>query len=212
MSDSDDDIQIIESSDQPAKSTWPTETEIDEITERMVVNWVEQGNDPNDLKLKKVLKRFNDCGFTGNFIGNPEYIRSICKRLRFHQKRSPKVEISYYRGNISSIDVATLNNGEWLNDAVVNRYMDLIASTHQQCLSVSSFFMESMESKKGAEKLPESLTEKMGLMPVNVHAHWVLAVISLVTKSIYLFDSMGSTTTTGLKKFICLKFNTFFKI
>jgi len=68
MSDSDDDIQIIESSDQPAKSTWPTETEIDEITERMVVNWVEQGNDPNDLKLKKVLKRFNDCGFTGNFI------------------------------------------------------------------------------------------------------------------------------------------------
>ena len=111
--------------------------------------------------------------------------------------------------------MATLNNGEWLNDAVVNRlsfiyfnfliflnyrYMDLIASTHNQCLSVSSFFMESMESKKGAEKLPDSLTEKMGLMPVNVHAHWVLAVISLVTKSIYLFDSMGSTTTTGLVK------------
>ena len=89
--------------------------------------------------------------------------------------------------------------------------MDLIASTHNKCLSVSSFFMESMESKKGAEKLPDSLTEKMGLMPVNVHAHWVLAVISLVTKSIYLFDSMGSTTTTGLEKKLLFKIEHFFQ-
>ena len=75
--------------------------------------------------------------------------------------------------------------------------MDLIAIRHTQCLSVSSFFMETMESKQGNEKLPDSLTSKMGLMPVNVHAHWVLVVISLTTQSIYLFDSMGSTTTTG---------------
>ena len=61
-------IQIIESSDQPAKNKWPTDAEIDEITERMVINWVEQGNDATDLKLKKVLRRFNDCGFTGDFM------------------------------------------------------------------------------------------------------------------------------------------------
>ena len=67
MADSDDDLIICTSTDLPTKE-WPTDEEINEIVERIVTDFAEQGNDPSDLKLRSVLKRFNDCGFTGNFM------------------------------------------------------------------------------------------------------------------------------------------------
>ena len=75
--------------------------------------------------------------------------------------------------------------------------MDLIAIHNQNFVAISSFFMEAVESNKTeSEKLPD-LNDKIGLMPVNIHAHWVLVVISIKRKRIHLFDSMGNTTTPG---------------
>ena len=68
MSESDDD-EIICISESPSKSRqWPTEAEIDDIVRRMVQNHVDQGQDASTLKLKTVLKRFSNCGFTGDFM------------------------------------------------------------------------------------------------------------------------------------------------
>ena len=54
MSDSDDDL-ICTSSNLPTKE-WPTNDEINEIVERIVKDFADQGNDPADLKLRSVQK------------------------------------------------------------------------------------------------------------------------------------------------------------
>ena len=66
------------------KRKWPTEHDIDEITKRMVTDYVERGLNPNHLPLKEVLKRFN-CEYAGNVFNCPEYIKRICGELRKHQ-------------------------------------------------------------------------------------------------------------------------------
>ena len=199
MSDSDDELICV--SDNPSKGKWPTEQEIDEITERMVVDHVERGLNASELPLKEVLKRFNNCGYTGNFMNSPEYIRLICKQLRKHQKiaNNTLAQVQYYKGNISSIDVATLAPGEWLNDTIMNRYMELITQRYSDFVAISSFYTEAAQSssKVKGEKLPP-LEGKIGLLPLNVNAHWTLAVISVQHRTILLFDSMGNTYDIGL--------------
>ena len=88
MSDSDDEIICV--SGTPIKGKWPTEQEIDEITERMVTDHVERGLNPHGLPLEDVLKRFNNFGYTGNFLNSPEYIRLICRKLRKHQSNAER--------------------------------------------------------------------------------------------------------------------------
>ena len=88
MSDSDDELICV--SGGPTKGKWPTEQEIDETTKRMVTDHVERGLSPMHLSLKDVLKRFNNCGYTGNFLQSPEYIRLICRKLRKHQLLAAK--------------------------------------------------------------------------------------------------------------------------
>jgi len=42
---------------------------------------------------------------------------------RFQSLKRKGEEIQYYRGNISSLDLETLNPKEWLNDIIINRYI-----------------------------------------------------------------------------------------
>ena len=202
MSDSDDELICV--SDNPSKGKWPTEQEIDEITERMVTDHVERGLSASELPLKEVLKRFNNCGYSGNFMNSPEYIRLICKQLRKHQKIAANTlaQVQYYKGNISSIDVATLNPGEWLNDTIMNRYMELITQRYPNFVAISSFYTEAFLSSSNmkGEKLPP-MEGKIGLLPLNVNAHWTLAMISVRHKTIVLFDSMGNTYDLGCYEF-----------
>ena len=67
MSDSEDELFIDLPMYLPTKE-WPTKDEVDEIVFEIVTKFAEQGNHPADLKLRSVLKQFNKCGFTGNFM------------------------------------------------------------------------------------------------------------------------------------------------
>ena len=60
----------------------------------------------------------------------------------------------YYRGNISNVELSCLDGNNWLNDVVINRYLEMISKT--PFLAVSSFYIESFikPTGKGPEKLP----------------------------------------------------------
>ena len=68
---------------------------------------------------------------------NTDMIRKICKSLRKYQRfyesqsEKDKQPVQYYKGNISTVDIQTLDPKEWLNDQIMNRYLvwDLISST-----------------------------------------------------------------------------------
>ena len=47
---------------------WPTKDEVDEIVKGMVTAYVSCGFDAKSLKLQTVLSRFNEFGYTGNFM------------------------------------------------------------------------------------------------------------------------------------------------
>merc|ERR1712021_11653 len=66
----------------------------------MVTAFVSCGFDADNLKLKTVLKNFNNFGYTGNFIASPAKIRHICKRLRLHQKKARVLKTVHFDGEM----------------------------------------------------------------------------------------------------------------
>ena len=61
--------------------------------------------------------------------GNTDMIRKVCKSLRKYQRfyesqpEKDKQPVQYYKGNISTVDIQTLDPKEWLNDQIMNRYL-----------------------------------------------------------------------------------------
>lgn len=91
-------------------------------------------------------------------MANPDTIKDICRSLRacqgaIAQKITPK-ELVYYRGNVSNVELECLDGNNWLNDTIVNRYMEMIS--RPPFIAISSFFIESFNAMKkcGPEKLP----------------------------------------------------------
>ena len=60
---------------------------------------------------------------------NTDMIRKVCKSLRKYQRfyesqpEKDKQPVQYYKGNISTVDIQTLDPKEWLNDQIMNRYL-----------------------------------------------------------------------------------------
>ena len=87
------------------------------------------------LSLNLNVKRMQKCYDGIEISSNTDMIRKICKSLRKYQRfyesqsEKDKQPVQYYKGNISTVDIQTLDPKEWLNDQIMNRYlvMDLIS-------------------------------------------------------------------------------------
>ncbi|VDK53352.1 unnamed protein product [Anisakis simplex] len=103
---------------------------------------------------------------------------------------------------ISRRDLLTLRGLEWLNDEIINFYMNLICVRSQNDSSLpkvfafTSFFYPSLLNK--GYQAVRRWTRKVDvfsfdilLIPVHLVAHWCLAVVDFVNKRIDYFDSMG---------------------
>jgi len=195
--ESDDDLIVIENG--PKKNVLPTDKEIDEKLRIWVDDEVQKGNDPKDMKLMVLLKRMQKCYEGVEIKGNTDMIRKVCKSLRKYQRfyesqpEKDKQPVQYYKGNISTVDIQTLDPKEWLNDQIMNRYLELIGQAKDMFVPISSFFLESL-LKNRPEKFRESLVDKIGFIPCNRSHHWSLIVIFHKQKTILLFDSMGNFT------------------
>jgi len=125
--ESDDDLIVIENG--PKKNVLPTDKEIDEKLRIWVDDEVQKGNDPKDMKLMVLLKRMQKCYEGVEIKGNTDMIRKVCKSLRKYQRfyesqpEKDKQPVQYYKGNISTVDIQTLDPKEWLNDQIMNRYL-----------------------------------------------------------------------------------------
>ena len=87
-------------------------------------------------------------------------IKIICRSLRAVQKASetrPTDPLVYFKGNISSRDMECLEEEQWLNDKIINRYLEILCKDHEIFINISSFFLESFTGPK-PEKLPGSPT------------------------------------------------------
>jgi len=192
---SDEELIIIDKS-----PTLPTLKEIDRVVRRIVIEARENGSEPKDVKLKDCIERLQ-CWHEPSIMKCQESIKAICRSLRAIQQameRAPKVgegeePLMYYKGNISSRDLDCLNGRNWLNDCIINRYMELMVAHYHPApfVAISSFFLETLESKKTPEKLPD-MTNKIALIPCCLNSHWSLIVALEPHKSLVIFSSMNN--------------------
>uniref|UniRef100_A0A8C6GQX5 Ubiquitin-like protease family profile domain-containing protein n=1 Tax=Mus spicilegus TaxID=10103 RepID=A0A8C6GQX5_MUSSI len=117
----------------------------------------------------------------------------------------PQEEIlsSRFKLQISRGDIQTLENGQWLNDGVINFYMNLLVERNENqgypALHVFSTFFYAKLKHSGYSSVKRwtrgiNLFEKeLILLPIHQRVHWSLVVIDLRKRSIVYLDSMGQT-------------------
>ncbi|XP_061649704.1 sentrin-specific protease 2 isoform X1 [Phyllopteryx taeniolatus] len=113
-----------------------------------------------------------------------------------------------FKLRITQRDLATLQEGGWLNDEVINFYLSLVM---EQCsdraegarvYSFSTFFYPKLCGSPGGRvgghaavkrwtKAVDIFLYDLVLVPLHLGVHWALAVIDLKAKTVKLYDSMG---------------------
>ncbi|XP_041118710.1 sentrin-specific protease 2-like [Polyodon spathula] len=116
--------------------------------------------------------------------------------------RNPdEVLSSSFKLRITRRDLSTLTHHSWLNDEVINFYLNLLMarSEREGCRRVyafSTFFIPKLRAggyqavrrwTKGMDLFEKDLI----LVPVHQGVHWCLAVIDFGAKTVKYYDSMG---------------------
>ncbi|XP_008307881.1 sentrin-specific protease 2 [Cynoglossus semilaevis] len=113
-----------------------------------------------------------------------------------------------FKLRITQRDLATLQEGGWLNDEVINFYLSLIM---EQCskesgafkvYSFSTFFFPKLRGGGGGQtgghaavkrwtKTVDLFLYDLILVPLHLGVHWAMAVIDVKSKTVKSYDSMG---------------------
>nr|BAI47563.1 sentrin specefic protease 1a [Xenopus laevis] len=106
-----------------------------------------------------------------------------------------------YRLTITRKDIMTLHSLNWLNDEIINFYMNLLMERSKRkglptVHAFNTFFFTKLKSagyqavKRWTKKV-DIFSMNILLVPIHLGVHWCLAVVDLRKKSITYFDSMG---------------------
>ncbi|XP_041827340.1 sentrin-specific protease 2 [Melanotaenia boesemani] len=113
-----------------------------------------------------------------------------------------------FKLRITQRDLATLQEGGWLNDEVMNFYLSLIMERFSgdggqlKIYSFSTFFFPKLRGGGGGQagghatvkrwtKAVDLFLFDLILVPLHLGVHWALAVIDLKSKTVKSYDSMG---------------------
>jgi len=110
---------------------------------------------------------------------------------------------SAFKLDITRKDIRTLVGLEWLNDEIINFYMNMLVDRSEKSegalpkvYTFNTFFYPTLV-KDGYARLKrwtrkvDLFSHDMIIIPVHLQMHWCLAVIDLATKEIRYYDSMG---------------------
>ncbi|XP_055073934.2 uncharacterized protein [Misgurnus anguillicaudatus] len=104
---------------------------------------------------------------------------------------------------ITQGDLATLKEGCWLNDKVINFYLSLLMKRNSDQLGslkvffFSTFFYSKLQSGEGHAgvknwtKTQDLFLFDLIFVPLHLGMHWALAVIDLKSQTIQCYDSMS---------------------
>ncbi|XP_063918445.1 sentrin-specific protease-like isoform X2 [Zophobas morio] len=105
--------------------------------------------------------------------------------------------------NVNRRDIQTLAGLNWLNDNVINFYMNLIIERGTDSKWPRAYAMNTFFYQKLSTSGPESLkrwTRKVDLfsyeficVPIHLGMHWCMAIINLKEQTIKYYDSMGKS-------------------
>lgn len=173
-----------------------------------------------EIRLKKLEYDFNKALQLKEYILPIEKPAEKLPKLTAEQERKVnicfdkrasenEILISKFNLNITRRDIMTLNGLNWLNDEVINFYMNLIIERAKngklpKTHAMNTFFYHRI-SKDGYTSV-RRWTKKVDLfsfdllvIPIHLSMHWCMAIIDFRSKSISYYDSMGTTNDKCLK-------------
>ncbi|XP_007420694.1 sentrin-specific protease 2 isoform X1 [Python bivittatus] len=125
--------------------------------------------------------------------------KEIANALNYGQ--DDEILTSAFKLNITRGDIQTLRNQQWLNDVVINFYMNLLVERNKMpgypvLYAFSTFFYSKLSctgynAVKRWTKEVDLFQHDIILVPIHIRVHWALVVIDLRRKTIKYFDSMG---------------------
>ncbi|KAM4570797.1 sentrin-specific protease 1-like [Fundulus diaphanus] len=127
-----------------------------------------------------------------------EVFRALTKGGNPHEVLSEGFGLSLTRK-----DLQTLSNLNWLNDEVINFYMNLLVERSKQptlpsANTFNTFFYPKLRSsgysavRRWTKKM-DIFAKDILLVPVHLGMHWCLSVVDFRKKSVTYFDSMGGS-------------------
>ncbi|KAM9128014.1 sentrin-specific protease 2 isoform 2-T2 [Pangshura tecta] len=108
---------------------------------------------------------------------------------------------SAFKLKVTRGDIRTLRNHHWLNDEVINFYMNLLVERNKQqgfpvLHAFSTFFYPKLisggyQAVKRWTKGVDLFKQDLIFVPIHLRVHWGLVVIDVRRKTVKYFDSMG---------------------
>ncbi|XP_061875760.1 sentrin-specific protease 1 isoform X2 [Colius striatus] len=133
----------------------------------------------------------------------PEITEEMEKEIKnvFRGGNQDEVLSEAFRLTITRKDIQTLNNLNWLNDEIINFYMNLLMERSKEkglpaVHAFNTFFFTKLKTagyqavKRWTKKV-DIFSVDLLLVPVHLGFHWCLAVVDFRKKTITYYDSMG---------------------
>eukprot|EP01119_Soliformovum_irregulare_P018472 TRINITY_DN5677_c0_g1_i1.p1 TRINITY_DN5677_c0_g1~~TRINITY_DN5677_c0_g1_i1.p1 ORF type:complete len:536 (+),score=127.58 TRINITY_DN5677_c0_g1_i1:67-1674(+) len=119
----------------------------------------------------------------------------------FRSGRTKKI-VEGWGIEITGQDIARLDGSEWLNDEVINFYLNVLMQRNQndaklpKCHFFNTFFYKFMDQNGYAKvrtwtRRIDIFSMDMIIIPVHMPGHWCLAVVNNKEKKFQYFDSYG---------------------
>ena len=134
--------------------------------------------------------------------------------IRRAQASRGEVLVDAFKIQITVKDLSTLSGLNWLNDEIINFYMQMIVERAGQggfpaVYAYTTFFYPRLMEKgfsavKRWTKKVDVFSYDLLIIPVHLSMHWCLAVVDISRRVITYYDSMGGNNKVSSKFFIML--------
>ncbi|CAN8178413.1 unnamed protein product, partial [Coccothraustes coccothraustes] len=137
----------------------------------------------------------------------PEITEEMEKEIRglFRAGNQDEVLSEAFRLTITRKDIQTLSNLNWLNDEIINFYMNLLVERSREqgrarglpaLHAFNTFFYTKLRTAgypavRRWTKRVDIFSVDLLLVPIHLGVHWCLAAVDFRKKSITYYDSMG---------------------
>ncbi|NWR81808.1 SENP2 protease, partial [Centropus unirufus] len=122
-------------------------------------------------------------------------------KAAFGPGKPSEILSSAFKLNVTREDIRTLEGRHWLNDEIINFYMNLLVERSKKegypaIHAFSTFFYPKLTSGgyravKRWTRNVDLFKQDLILIPVHLMEHWTLVVIDTRKKTIKYFDSVG---------------------
>ena len=133
----------------------------------------------------------------------PDLTSEMTAVIRRSQASRGEVLVDAHKIQITVKDLDTLSGLNWLNDEIINFYMQMIVTRAAESqgrlpatYAFNTFFYTRLVEKgftavKRWTKKVDLFSHSVLLVPVHLGMHWCLAVVDVERKEIAYYDSMG---------------------